>query len=203
LRGPVVGSFRAPDTDWPSRDTYLRDPPADPPPELVDTLLERTAQVMDSLLAGRLVSRDLPLSRTAGRVALNTLADEDAADVLPFRLDDGRIRYAVSLRESRRTARGADGLAAIVMVWDATLIWRQVVFRPTLLQYGRRGPARAYAGRTLPVFWRRLQAVSGFAFRRDYLWMEQVDVMDGTVRWVMLEPRSNTIVAAADVEDGC
>jgi hypothetical protein len=62
---------------------------------------------------------------------------------------------------------------------------------------------RAYAGATHPVYWRRLDAVSGFAYGRDYLWMEQVDVQDGRVLWVMLEPRSNTLVAAAETEGGC
>lgn len=203
LRGPVVGSFRGPDVQWPVRDTYRRDPLPDPGPDLVDSLIERTSLVMDSLLASRLPAREVPLSGGFRRPAINSLADEDAADVVPIRLNDGRIRYAVSLRESRRTARGAEALATIVMVWDASLTWRQVVFLPTLLEYGRRGPARPVAERTAPFYWRRLQAVSGFAFKRDYLWMEQVNVKDGSVRWVILEPRGNIVVAAADVEDGC
>jgi hypothetical protein len=33
--------------------------------------------------------------------------------------------------------------------------------------------------------------------------MEQVDVKNGSVRWLILEPRGNIVVAAADVEDGC
>jgi hypothetical protein len=45
--------------------------------------------------------------------------------------------------------------------------------------------------------------VSGFAFRRDYLWMEQVNVEDGSVLWVILEPRGNTVVAAAEMEGPC
>jgi hypothetical protein len=203
LRGPVVGSFRGPDVWWPVNDTYRRDPPREPAPDLVDSLIDRTSEVMDSLLAGRLPPRDLPLAGRAHHIAVNTLADEDAADVTPIRLDDGRVRYAVSLRASRRTARGTAALASIVMIWDATMGWRQVVFRPTLLEYGRRGPARSLAGRTPPVYWRRLQTVSGFAFGRDYVWMEQVDVEQGKVLWLILEPRGNIIVAAADVEDGC
>jgi hypothetical protein len=94
-------------------------------------------------------------------------------------------------------------LAAIVMIWDATGSWRQVVFRPTLLEYRRHRTVRAYAGLTGPHFWRRLEPVSGFAFGRDYLWMEQVNVEDGSVLWVMLEPRGNTIVAAAEMEGPC
>jgi len=202
LRGPVVGSLRGPDVYWPVSERYLRAPPPEPGPGLVDSLLAQTSGVMDSLLAGRLPAQELPLSGPLRRPTVNTLASDDAADVIPIRLDDGRIRYAVSLRETRRTARGVEGLAAIVMIWDATLSWRQVVFHPTLLQYGRWGPVRAL-GRSRPLYWRRLQAVSGFAFGRDYLWMEQVDVEVGTVRWVILEPRGNIVVAAADVEDGC
>jgi hypothetical protein len=203
LRGPAVGSLRAPSRYWPAEETYWRDPPAEPSPWLVDTLLARTAFELDSLLARRLAARDLPLQRIAGRIVVNTLEDEDAADVVPFRLGDGRVRFAVSLRERRRTARGRDVLAAIVMVWDSTLTWRQVVFQPTLLEYGRRGPARALGGRTAPLFWRRFEALSGFADHRDYLWLEQVDVSDRSVLWVILEPHSNTVVAAAEVEDGC
>ncbi len=36
-----------------------------------------------------------------------------------------------------------------------------------------------------------------------FIWLEQVDVTNRSVRWVIIEPRENTIVAAADVEDGC
>ncbi len=203
LRGPVVGSFRSPDTHWPVRDRARREELPEPSAELIDTLLLETGRVMDSLLDRRLSARDRPLEPVTRRLAVNTLEDEDAADVIPFRLDDGRIRYAVSLRESRRTARGVAALAAIVMVWDGSLAYRQVVFRPTLLEVGRRGPLRAVGNQTPALFWRRLQAVSGFAFRRDYLWMEQVDVATGAVRWIILEPKGNTVVAAADIEDGC
>jgi hypothetical protein len=199
----VIGSFRSPETRWPVGDRARRDELADPDPALVDTLLRETARVMDSLLERRLTARDLPLERVTRHLAVNSLEDEDAADVIAFRLDNGSTRYAVSLRETRRTARGTPALAAIVVIWDSSLRYRQVVFRPTLLEVGRRGATRALANRTPALFWRRLQAVSGFAFGRDYLWMEQVDVVTGAVRWVILEPKSNTVVAAADVEDGC
>jgi hypothetical protein len=198
-----VGSFRGPDVWWPVDDSYRRAPPPEPGPDLVDSLLQHTALVMDSLLASRLAARDLPLTGWYRRLAINALADADAADVVPIRLTDGRIRYAVSLRERRRTARGAEGLASSVMIWDAGMVWRQVVFLPTLLEFGRRGLLRPLGNRTAPVYWRRLQPVSGFAFKRDYLWMEQVDVTDGRVLWVILEPRGNIVVAAAIVEDGC
>lgn len=203
LRGPVIGSFRSPDARWPVSDRYTRTDLTEASEELVDTLLYETGLVLDSLLSRQLPARDLPLTGDDRRIAVNTLDDEDAADVTPFRLTDGRTRYAVSLRQYRRTARGTDLMAAIVMIWDESLQYRQVVFRPTALELNRRGPMRAYNNRTLPYFWRRLQPVSGFAFRRDYLWLEQVDVTNRAVRWVILEPRENTIVAAADVEDGC
>ena len=40
------------------------------------------------------------------RIEINTLADVDAADVIAFRVADDRVRYAVSLRARRITARG-------------------------------------------------------------------------------------------------
>jgi hypothetical protein len=204
LRGPVIGALFAPADRLKEVDREYRDPLTPPSPELTDSLLEWTSRAMDSLLERRLTTRDLPLARIAGEpLSLNGLADEDAADVLPFRLDDGRVRYAVSLREGRRTARGHDVLAAIVMVWDGSGAWRQVVFRPTLLEYRHNRLARAFAGTTPPLFWRRLEGVSGFAFQRDYLWMEQVDVESGSVLWVILEPRGNTVVAAAEMEGAC
>ncbi len=203
LRGPVVGSFRSADVRSSSSETARRDPLDDPSESLIDTLLVETAKVMDSILESRLPTRELPLTRDDRRPSINSLADEDAADIIPIRLDDGRIRYAISLRATRRTARGAEGMASIVMIWDGSLSWRQVVFLPTFLELGRRGPTRPLGDRTAPLYWRRLEAVSGFVYDRDYVWMEQVNVRDGSVRWVILEPRGNTVVAAADVDDGC
>jgi hypothetical protein len=204
LRGPVVGALFAPE-DWVSRiRTEYRDDLAPPGPDLTDSLIEWTSRAMDSVLARELLPRDLPLTRERrSPLSLNGLLDEDAADVLAFRLDDGRIRYAVSLRETRRSIRDEALLASVVMVWDSSGTWQQIVFRPTLLEYRRNRLARAYAGTTPALFWRRLGAVSGFAFRRDYLWMEQVDVEDGSVLWVILEPRGNTVVAAAEMEGPC
>jgi len=202
LRGPVVGSFMPPG-ESPGQRVTREEPPAISY-GLTDTLLAWTADAMDSMLSRRLSVHDLPLGRVPGRrPTINTLDDDDAADVVAFQLEDGRIRYAVSLRERRVTARGAALLASTVMVWDASGVWRQVVFRPTLIEYRRHRMARSYDGLTPPVFWRRLQPVSGFAFRRDYIWMEQVNVEDGGVLWVMIEPRGNTVVAAAEVEGPC
>ncbi|HEY7683511.1 MAG TPA: hypothetical protein VH879_12780 [Gemmatimonadales bacterium] len=204
LRGPVVGALFAPDDLRSQTGRGYRDEVQAPTPELTDSLIVWTSRAMDSLLERRLPSRELPLSPESDvRLSVNGLTDENAADVLAFRLDDGRVRYAVSLREARRTAPGVRLQAAIVMVWDATGAWRQVVFRPTLLEYRRRRLARAYTGATQPLYWRRLDAVSGFAYRRDYLWMEQVDVEEGSVLWVILQPRDNTVVAAAEMEGPC
>jgi hypothetical protein len=204
MRGPVVGAFFAPD-DWLSRtDTRYRERVDPPSATLTDSLLAWTSRAMDSLLTGALPVRDRPLSHETGLPrSVNGLDDEDAADVLAFRLDDGRIRYAVSLREGLRTERGVPVQAAIVMVWDSTGSWRQIVFRPTLLEYRRNRLSRSFGGVTPPLYWRRLAPVSGFAFKRDYLWLEQVNVEDGTVLWVILEPRGNTVVAAAEMDGPC
>ena len=203
LRGPVVGAFFAPDDYYAALNRAWRDPIPDPTSALEDSLVGWTRRAMDSLVALRATARDLPLTPApAAPLALNGLEDDDAADLQPFRLDDGRIRYAVSLRERRRTAQGTEVLAAIVMAWDATGAWQQVIFRPTLLEYRRNRLVRGH-GTTPPLFWRRLAPVSGFAYGRDYLWMEQVDVEAGRVLWVILEPRSNTVVAAADMDGPC
>ncbi|HTG84137.1 MAG TPA: hypothetical protein VL853_04980 [Gemmatimonadales bacterium] len=201
LRGPVVGSFRDSRENWQADHGY-RSPPTAPDGRLVDTLLAATAAAMDSVLQSRLSSRDLPLVSVAGaRPEVNTLEDIDATDVLAFQLEDGRVRYAVSLREQRRTGSGTPLVAATVMVWDASLVWRQFVFAPTLLEfrYGRLRPWKSWP----PFYWRRLDAMSGFAYQHDYLWMEQVDVADDAILWTVLEPRSNTVVAAAEVDGPC
>jgi hypothetical protein len=202
MRGPVVGSFMPPGESPGQR--FTREEPPAISYDLTDTLLSWTRAAMDSMITRRLRSYDLPLTRvTDQRPVVNTLDDEDAADVMALQLEDGRIRYAVSLRERRTTARGAMLMASTVMVWDSSGTWRQVVFRPTLIEYRRRRLTQSYGGLTPPVFWRRLQPVNGFAFRRDYLWMEQVNVADGGVLWVIVEPRGNIIVAAAEVEGPC
>ncbi len=202
LRGPVVGSFRAPERSA-SGTPYFRHIAPDPSDSLIGDLLRRTERAMDSVLARTLPSREQLAPREPGeRIEINTLEDIDAADVLPFNLEDGRVRYAISLRERRLTAEGEEVMAATVMAWDSAGAWQQFIFRPILLDLHRGRMAARGTGR-LPVFWRRLEAVSGFAFGRDYLWMEQVDVKDGSVLWAILEPRSNTVVAAAEVDGPC
>jgi hypothetical protein len=111
------------------------------------------------------------------------------------------VRYAVSLRERRIAANGDTLVAAGVMAWDESGLWQQTIFRPTYLRL-RRGALAGYeAGR--PIFWRRLGAIADFGFRRDNLWMEQVDVRDGTVLWGILQPSDNVVVAAAEMSGPC
>jgi hypothetical protein len=199
LRGPVVASFRPGN---PSGERYYRNLPPAMPDSMQRRLVQQTAAASDSVYARYLSRNERPLSPSVpSRLNLNLLADFDAADVVPFRIDDGRVRYAVALREQRVTANGIPVVAATMMVWDSAAVWRQFVFRPTLLEW-RRGRLLAHSG-WAPLFWRRMEAVSGFAFDRDYLWLEQVDPVADRVLWVVMEPRGNNIVAAAEVAGPC
>ena len=203
LRGPVLGVLlggeRSADR---GRGLVERPAVAEPSDSLMRVLLERTERAMDSTLAAehpRLGLRPMP----ATRLEINTLADFDAADVIAFRAGEDRIRYAVSLRERRLRTGAADTLVATtVMVWDSAGAWQQTVFRPTVLAaFGGRLDAWGQVGR--PLYWRRLQPISDVAFERDNLWMEQVNVRDGTVLWGIVQPRGNVVVAAAGVAGPC
>ena len=201
LRGPVVGSLLTdPAEDQVEGQGFVSRPALEAPAEsLSEALLARTRAAIDSVLAER--HSGIAARRPAAlQVEVNTLADIDAADVLPFRVGDGRIRYAVSLRE-RRIAGGDTLVAAGVMVWDSTGAWEQTVFRPVFLTL-RRGRLGAYE-RGAGAYWRRLSAVTDIGLRRDNLWMEQVDVRDGTVVWGIIQPRDNVVVAAAEMEGPC
>jgi hypothetical protein len=205
LRGPVLGSFThlhptgsATGSGQPFR---RREPPAEPGTALVDELLARTGRVMDSTLGIQLGSLRLRRAEDA-QLEINTLADVDAADVIPFRPSPSAVRYAVSLRGRRITPGGDTVVAATVMVWDSVGAWQQVIFRPTLVSL-RRGRLAPYGGLRRGLIWRRLQPISDVAFDRDNLWMEQVDVRDGTVLWGIIQPRGNVVVAAAQVEGPC
>jgi hypothetical protein len=203
LRGPVLGSLRTGvAAERHERGLVRRDPVAPPSAALTGELVGRTERVLDSVLAA--TQRSLGLHADPDtRIEINTLADADAADVIAFRVADERVRYAVSLRARRIAARGDTLIATAVMVWDSAGAWQQTIFRPTLLalRRGRIEPWGPAARR--PIYWRRLQPISDFAFRRDDLWMEQVDVRDGSVRWGIVQPRENLVVAAAEVEGPC
>ena len=203
LRGPVLGSLRAGvAAERHERGLVRRDPVAPPSALLTHELVGRTERVLDSVLAADNRSLELHADPDT-RIEINTLADVDAADVIAFRVADDRVRYAVSLRARRIAARGDTLVAAAVMVWDSAGAWQQTIFRPTLLalRRGRIEPRDPAARRS--IYWRRLQPISDFAFRRDDLWMEQVDVRDGSVRWGIVQPRENVVVAAAEVDGPC
>jgi hypothetical protein len=204
LRGPVLGSFTHSQAGRSSGDAEpfrLRAPMPRPGRVLVDELVGRTARVMDSALTARLRSLTLRPADDP-QLEINTLSDIDAADVVSFRPAASAVRYAVSLRTRRITGAGDTLLAATVMVWDSGGAWQQVIFRPTVVSL-RRGRLAPYGALRRGLFWRRLQPISDFAFERDNLWMEQVDVRDGSVLWGIIQPRGNVVVAAAQVGGPC
>jgi hypothetical protein len=203
LRGPVLGSLMRVDSSAPRRDPGFqrREPVRPPSTELSDELVARTGRAMDSVLAARFPSLVLRGPADA-RIETNTLSDVDAADVSSFRAAPGRVRFAVSLRERRITAEDDTLLAAAVMVWDSAGAWQQTIFRPTLLSF-RRGRLSPYGALRRSIFWRRVQPISDFGFQRDNLWMEQVDVAEGSVIWGIIQPAGNVVVAAAEVEAPC
>jgi hypothetical protein len=204
LRGPVLASFTrraASDNDDKEEEFRPREPVPSPGKGLTDELIGRTAAAMDSALADNFHSLALERPAVAG-LEINTLSDFDAADVTAYRANPGTVRYAVSLR-SRRITRGGDTLvAATVMTWDSAGAWQQTIFRPTLLSLTR-GHLSPYGALRRSLFWRRLQPISDFAFPRDNLWMEQVDVRRGNILWGIIQPRGNVVVAAAEVDASC
>lgn len=201
LRGPVIGSLVTTRTETPPDGFIEREPLPLPDDALITALVDRTRRAIDSSLAAQHPTvRTRPVAERP--IEVNSLGDIDAGDVTPFHVGDGRVRYAVSLRERRVPEEGRDTLvAAGVMVWDEEGTWQQFVFRPTYL-ITRRGELWPFrSGRA--HFWRRLGAVSDFGFDRDNLWMEQVDVRDGTVMWGIVQPSDNVVVAAAEMESAC
>jgi hypothetical protein len=201
VRGPVVGSFRPGES---SDARAWRDAIPGPAPALARDLVERTERDLDSVLAFRrprgLGGLD-PVS--AHPLLLDPLADVNAAEVVPLWAGQGRVRYAVAIRALRITARDDTALVSTVMIWDSAGTWRQTVLAPTVVEMwgGRMRPTQDPA--FPPVFWRRLDAIAGFGLDRDYLFVEQVDVGQGSVYWGAIEARSNNVVAAAEVGGAC
>lgn len=204
LRGPVLGSFTGredPEAEKQEDEFRSRESTPAPGAGLIGQLTMRTAAVMDSVLEAGFRSLDLRKPEEP-RLEINTLSDVDAADVISYRPGPGAVHYAVSLRARRVTGGGDTLLAATVMAWDSAGVWQQTIFRPTLLSLNR-GRLTPYGALRRSLFWRRLQPIGDFAFRRDNLWMEQVDVRRGSVLWGIIQPRGNVVVAAAEVETPC
>jgi hypothetical protein len=202
LRGPVLGSLRTGvAVDRREAGLVRRDSVPGPSAGLTGELVGRTERALDSTLGADYRTLELRPDPLA-RLEVNTLADVDAADVIAFRIAADRVRYAVSLRTRRISARGDTLVGTAVMVWDSAGAWRQSIFRPTLLRL-HGGRLEPWGSRGRPIYWRRLQPISDFAFPRDGLWMEQVDARDGSVRWGVVEPRENVVVAAAEVDGPC
>jgi hypothetical protein len=158
---------------------------------------------MDSMINRRLSTsqrflRPVELSN----LPVNTLQDADAADILAIHSSSGVIRYAVSLRQRRTVDAGDTVVVAGVMVWNSAGTWQQTVLEPTLLDY-KQGRLLPRNGSWASIYWRRLQAVSGFEYQRDYLWMEQVETRDGSVLWGIVDPAGNVVVAAAEMQGPC
>jgi hypothetical protein len=200
LRGPVVGSFRL-TSEVSSR--FIRTAPAAPSAGLQRLLLDRTGQALDSMVNRRLSTTQRYLRPIEQRtIAVNSLEDVDAADILPIRSLAGDVLYAVSLRHRRMMDTGDTVVVAGVMIWDSAGSWQQTVFEPTVLDY-RQGRLQPRSGTWAPIYWRRLQAVSGFEYQRDYIWMEQVETKDGSVLWGIVDPTGNVVVAAAEMQGPC
>jgi hypothetical protein len=200
LWGPVVGSFRLA-SEVSGR--FVRNSPPPPAPELQRILVQRTGSAMDSLVNRRLNTSQRYLRPIdIGLMPVNSLQDVDAADILAINSLSGQVRYAVSLRQRRMIDAGDTVVVAGVMLWDSAGTWQQTVFEPTLLDY-KQGRLRPRSGNWAPIYWRRLQAVSGFEYQRDYLWMEQVEAKDGSVFWGIVDPTGNVVVAAAEMQGPC
>ena len=200
LRGPVVGSFRL------TSEVSARLVRSGPPPagaELERVLIERTGHALDSLINRRLNNSQRNLRPIdPGLIPVNSLEDVDAADILAINSLSGKVLYAVSLRQRRMIDAGDTVVVAGVMVWDSAGTWQQTIFEPTLLDY-QQGRLMQRSGSWAPIYWRRLQAVGGFEYQRDYLWMEQVEARDGSVLWGIVDPTGNVVVAAAEMQGPC
>lgn len=204
VQGPVLGSFQTqPRSDLADGEIAARPATHMPGQEMIDSLIARTERAFDDAVTRRLGQEFLPLHAPRDRyLEVNTLADIDAADVVPFWGAAGQIRYVVALRVRRVTARADTLLLAGVMTWDSTGQGGQTVLRPTAMRLDH-GQVAALGADWPPAYWRRLEAIAGFGSGSDYLWLEQVRPGQHTVLWGVLAPVSNTVVAAARVDGPC
>jgi hypothetical protein len=204
FHGPVLGSFQTqPRSELAEGEVIERLVAPPPGPALVDSLVARSGRAVDSAIQQRLPGDLLPLSAPSrDPLEVNTLADIDAADVVALWGADDQVRYAVALRVRRVTARSDTVLASGVWVWDSAGRSAHVVLRPTVLGL-ERGHPTAFGGEWPVLYWRRLEAISGFGSGRDYLWLEQVHPTERTVVWGVVSPLTNTVVAAARVTGPC
>lgn len=204
FHGPVLGSFQTrPRSELAEGEVVERLAAPPPRPALLDSLLVRSERAIDSAIQQRMPGDLLPLSGPGrGQLEINTLQDIDAADVVAMRGGDDQARYAVALRVRRVTSQSDTLLASAVLVWDSAGQNAQTVLRPTVLGL-QGGQLTTFGGEWPPLYWRRLEAISGFGSGRDYLWLEQVHPSERTVVWGVVSPQTNTVVAAARVAGPC
>ena len=204
VQGPVLGSFQTqPRSDLADGEIAARPATQMPGQAMIDSLIARTERAFDDAVARRLAPELLPLQAPSDRyLEINTLADIDAADIVPFWGVAGQIRYVVALRVRRITAHADTLLVAGVMTWDSAGQGGRTVLRPTAMRLDQ-GQVAALGADWAPAYWRRLEAIAGFGSGSDYLWLEQVRPDQHAVLWGVLAPVSNTVVAAARVDGSC
>jgi hypothetical protein len=192
FHGPVLGSFQTrPRTDLAEGEVVERMTAPLPEPALMDSLLARSERAVDSAIGQRMPGNLLPLRPLDhSPLEINSLEDINAADVVAMWGTDDQVRYAVALRVRRVTPQADTLLASAVLMWDSA---------------GRnaRGTPTAFDGEWRTMYWRRLEAISGFGSGRDYLWLEQVHPSEHSVIWGVVSPVTNTVVAAARVVGPC
>jgi len=204
VQGPVLGSFQTqPRSDLADEEIEARPATHMSDQDMTDSLIARTERALDDAITLRLAHDFLPLRSPDDRyLETNTLADIDAADVMPFWDAADQIRYVVALRVRRITAQADTLLVAGVMTWDSTGQEGRTVLRPTALRLDQ-GQVAALGPGWAPVYWRRLEAIAGFGSGSDYIWLEQVRPAQHSVIWGIMAPVSNTVVAAAQVDGSC
>ena len=178
LRGPVVGALFAPD-DWLNGSIAST---ATPSPSLSGA--DRQSARVDSAgdgLAARAATRPprpatLPRGRGTARPRTARPMRTPPTCCRSGWMTDGSAMRCRCARAAPHRARRTRCWPSIVMVWEAPAAGGRSSSAPRSSSIGATASPALSPGTTAPLFWRRLEAVSGFAFRRDYLWMEQVDV---------------------------